>query len=466
LRSGALLLLLALPAAAEHALVELRCPDRVLYRVLRDLDRDGLDDLLLVNDEQAVLWRGRRGRLPADPDHTLRLPRGTALFDVGPPDAQPQRLVVRTAQGYWALNPGGDPERLPYASGPGLPVRPGNILWRGFFRDFDRDGQGDFMDVSLHGYTITFGGGGSVTLPPRLTELVDTDVDAASDRLVARYGLGDWTEGDFNGDRRPDFAVMTLNGLRVFPGDERGRFDPGLVMDLPLAEALDADLSFLDFNGDERTDVLAVRRRAGRAFVMIADAQRGLTAPRRIRLAFPGELRRPVVGDLDGDGDPDLALPYTARPSIQAAVRAVARGEAILKVPIFINRGGRACIPKRADRQISFPIRLRITTDSVGRILLGGLVVVEYRGDLDGDGRKDLLITAKPTLLGLHRGLPERIFEDEASRHVPIPDCSGFDAVLSDAADLNGDGRSDIILLYRGPDRLPDRLYVLLSRKK
>lgn len=460
------LALLAAAAAAEHSVVELRCPEKVSYRIVRDFEGDGLDDLLLVTHRDARLWRGRRGAFPAEADVSWRLPEGTALFDVGPPDAKRQRLVVRTAAAYWALGLDGKAERLPVASGPGLPAHPANILWRGFFGDFDRDGQGDFIDVSLYGYAIAFGGGGAVTLPPRLAETVDTRVNAASERLVARYGVGDWTAGDFNGDGHADFAVLTLNGLQVYPGDEQGRFNPAYVIGITLDEETDAELSFADFNGDGKTDVLAIRRAAGKACVTMADAQRGLLEPRRIRLTVPGHVRHPVAADLDGDGAPDLALPYTAKPSIQAGVRVVLRGEAILKVPIFRNRGGKVPFGARADRQISFPIRLRVSTDSTGRFMLGGLVVVEYGGDVTGDGRNDLLITARPDLLNVHRGKQGEIFEENPAATLPIPDCSAYDAVLSAAANLNGDDRSDIILLYRGSDRLPDRLYLLLSRKK
>jgi hypothetical protein len=461
------LALLAAVATAEHAIVELKCPEKVGYRVLRDLDGDGLDDLLLVTSTEARLWRGRRdAAFPAEADVSWRLPEGAALFDVGPPDAKRQRPVVRTAAAYWALNPDGGAERLENASGPGLPARPANILWRGFFGDFDRDGRGDFIDVSLYGYSIAFGGGDAVTLPPRLTETVDTRVNAASERLVARYGLGDWTAGDFNGDGRADFAVLTQNGLQVYPGDEQGRFDRAYVIGITLDEALDAELTFRDFNGDGQTDVLAVRRGAGKATVTMADKERGLLEPRRIRLTVPGHVRHLVAADLDGDGAPDLALPYTAKPSIQAGVRVVMRGEAILKVPIFRNRGGRLPFGARADRQISFPIRLRVSTDSAGRFMLGGLVVVEYGGDVTGDGRNDLLITARPDLLNVHRGVAGEIYREKPGATLPIPDCSAFDSVLSVAGNLNGDDRSDIILLYRGSDRLPDRLYLLLSRKK
>jgi len=467
-RRLAALLLAVAPALAAHELVELQCPAEVSYRVCRDLDGDGLADLLVVNGKQAWLWRGRReGPFPRAPDVRMELPPATALFDVGPPGGRPQRLVARTAEGYFALGPDGS-EKLPFASGPGLPPAPSNLLWRGFFRDFDGDGETDFLDLSLAGYAITFGGeaGDSVRLPPLLQEKADTRATATSGRAVARWALADWMGGDFTGDGHPDFAVLTPTGLLVYPGDAQGRFDAARSRALPIAEAEDADLLFEDLNGDARMDVIALQRWVGKATVLVADAERGLEDPYRIRLAIPGDLRAPVVADLDSDGRPDLALPYTGRPSVQAGVRAIVRGEAILKVPIFLNRGGRECIGQRADTQFAFPVRLRITTDSAGRLQLGGLLVVEYGGDLDGDGRKDLLVTLTPEELGVHRGRAGVVFEREPSERMTIPDCSDFDAVRTAAADLNGDGSSDIMLQYVGSGRRPDRLFLLLSGKK
>jgi len=385
---------------------------------------------------------------------------------VGPREAKEQALVVRTAGGYFALKPGGDPEALPHASGPGLPVAPSNVLWRSFFGDFDGDGKTDFLDVSLAGYTIAFAGGGEVRLPPLLLETAATRAAAASGKLVARYALGDWAHGDFDGDGRPDFAVLKGDGLRVYTGDESGHFDPARASEVPLPEAAEADLWFRDFNGDGFTDVLAIRGHEGVASLLLASAETGLAGASRLGFTVPGELRSPVLHDLDGDGRLDLALPYTARPSIEAAVRAIARGEAIVKVPVFLNRGGHACYAARADAQFAFPARLRISADSAGRIRIGGLIIVEYGGDLDGDGRTDLVVSVEPTSLGIFRGTAEGLFEKDPSSRVEIPDCSEYDAVYTAAARLNGDAASDMILHYAGAGLRPDRLFLLLSRKE
>jgi hypothetical protein len=457
------LLLLAGAAAGAPELLELPCPPKVSYRVYRDLDHDGLDDLLVVGEKAAWLWRGRED-FRREPDARLELPAGTAFFDVGPADAAEQALIARTAAGYFRLTPGAPPEPLPHPSGPGLPPAPANVLWRAFFGDFDADGKVDFLDVSLAGYTIAFGGGGDVRLPPLLLETATTRALAASGKLVARYALGDWTPGDFDGDGRPDFGVLGAKGLLVYAGDESGRFDPARVQEVELAEAADADLWFRDFSGDGRTDVLALRRKEGQAAVLVA-GEGGLGGAKRLGFSVPGELRQPVLADLDDDGRLDLALPYTARPSVEAAVRAIARGEAIVKVPVFRNRGGPGCFAPRADAQFAFPVRLRISSDTAGRIQLGGLLVVEYTGDVDGDGRTDLVVSLESTLLGVLRGVPEGLFETAPSQRIPIPDCSEYESVLSAAGRLNGDRASDIILHYAGAGRRPDRLFLLLSRK-
>ena len=452
--------LLIVLIVAQHEVTELRCPEQVNHRVARDLDGDGIDDLMVISGKEAWIWHGRRRGFPAGPDRRIRFEDGAAMFDV-----HGGELIVRYPERYRALYP--KPRTLPYASGPGLPPKAANILWRGFFRDLDQDKKLDFVDVSLDGYTITFGGGDKVTLPPHLMEKAGTDVDAISERLIARYALGDWTGGNFNGDLRPDFAVMTETGLLVYTGDARGRFDPARRIEIEIDEARDADLTFIDFNLDGKTDVLAVRRKQGKISVLIADPAKGLAAPpHRIRLALPGKMRYPVVTDLDGDKRPDLALPYIPKFTFEDAVRVLTRGEVLVKVPLFVNRGGKNCIPARADAQLTIPIRVRARVDEAGRIKLSGLVIVEYEGDLDGDGRRDLLVTETPEVLAVRRGVPVTVFHEEVLARISVPDCSAFDSVKSVAANLNGDKLSDIILHYRGAGGRADRLFVLLSRKK
>ncbi|MHC4956107.1 MAG: FG-GAP repeat domain-containing protein, partial [Planctomycetota bacterium] len=289
---------------------------------------------------------------------------------------------------------------------------------------------------------------------------------AVSARHVARYSLGAWTDGNFNGDLRPDFAVETDEGLLVYLGDAKGRFAPGRTLRVPIPEAKDSDLSYLDLNRDGQTDVLAVQRKSGRAVVFTASPTKGLLKPYRFELAVPGHMRYPVLTDLNGDGQPDLALPYVPKPGFADAVRVLARGEFMVRAPVFLNRGGRRPFAATADTRLTLPVRMRMQADATGRIRVSGLIIVEYGGDLDGDGRKDFVVTERTDRLAVYRGVPHTVFRDEVWKHIDIPDCAAFDTVQSAAADLNGDNRSDIILHYRGEGRRPDQVHLLLSRKK
>jgi len=468
MRILAKLLLVAAPAfGGEFDIVTLDCPARIDYRVTRDLDGDGTTDLLLVTAREAWFWNGRTGAFPKKPDVILKLPEGAALFDIGHVGVvKHEQLVVRTHDAYWSIPLTGDAQRLAMPSGPGLPVAPANVLWRGFFRDFDLDKKPDFIDVSLGGYRIRYGAGDEQVLPAQIVETVRTVGTAVSARRVARYAVQAWSDGNFNGDLRPDFAVETEQGLLVYTGDARGRFDAQRTITVSIPEAKESDLSYLDLNRDGQTDVLAVQRNKGKAIVLMASPTEGLAKPRRFEIVVPGRMRYPVLTDLDGDGLPDLALPYVPKPSFADAVRVLARGEFLVKAPVFLNRGGSRPFPALADTRLTLPVRVRMQADATGRIRLSGLIIVEYGGDLDGDGRKDFVVTEKTDELAVYRGVAQSVFRESVWIRIAIPDCASYDSVQSAAADLNGDKRSDMILLYRGQGRRPDQVHLLLSRKK
>jgi len=458
-----LLLAAAVTFAEEYDLVSVECPADVDYVVCRDLSGDGTEDLLLITAGEVWFWKGRTRGFPKKPDAVLKLPEGTALFDVG--DEQGGRLIVRTHDAYWNVPLEGAAERLKMTSGPGLPVAPANVLWRGFFRDLDLDKKQDFIDVSIDGYRIRYGAGDEQVLPAQVVETATTVGSAVSARRVARYALAAWSDGNFNGDLRPDFAVETEEGLLVYTGDSKGRFSAQRTLKIAIPDAKNSDLFYLDLNRDGQTDLVAVQRKKGLAIILVASTEEGLAKARRTELKVPGEMRYPVLTDLDGDHRPDLALPYVPRPSFADAVRVLARGEFLVKAPVFLNRGGARPFPAMADTRLTLPVRVRMQADATGRIRLSGLIIVEYEGDLDGDGRKDFVVTERTDRLAVYRGAAQSAFRETVWSHIAIPDCAAYDSVKSAAADLNGDQRSDIILLYRGQGRRPDAVHLLLSRK-
>ena len=107
--------LLFLLLVGQHEVTELNCPDQVDHRVARDLNGDGIDDLMVISGKAAWIWHGRANGFPAAPDQRIRLEDGAAMFDV-----YLGELIVRYPKHYKAMYP--KRRTLPYASGPGLPA--------------------------------------------------------------------------------------------------------------------------------------------------------------------------------------------------------------------------------------------------------------------------------------------------------------------------------------------------------
>ena len=463
-----LLLCCAAVAGMEFDIVELDGPEHVSYRILRDLDGDGLDELMLVTPTEIWLWNGRKEGLRPKPDRVLKLPAGAALFDVTDIDGTPQsrEILVRTGIGWWVVPTAGDPRRLGYPAGLGLPHNSKQILWRQLAADMDGDGKPEVVDVSLAGYQLFYGKDEPVILPPALRETVETTALHANERYRQRISIGSWVAGRFDKGPSLDFATVDAQGLRVFTGGDDGRFSRERSHRIHLPEAKEHRLEFVDFNGDGWMDVLAVNRPVGHAVVLMALEDWGLNDGRRLVLSVPGYMRYPVLDDLNGDGLPDLALPYVPSPSVGDGVRIFVRSEVRIKVPLFLNRGGKTPFRRTADRVLTLPVKVRLMTEASGRLSLGGVIVVEHEGDLDGDGRRDLLVSREPALLGIYRGVPETLFEEKPAATVAIPDPTEYAQIKSAAGELNGDRRSDILVHYQGRGDRRDKLVLLLSRKK
>ena len=82
-------------------------------------------------------------------------------------------------------------------------------------------------------------------------------------------------------------------------------------------------------------------------------------------------------------------------------------------------------------------------------------------GDYDGDGRKDLAIRTDGETLTIRRGMPGRAVWAAEGRDVPIPPVGDSPGVEGHAADLTGDGRDEVVLLYRKPHGGRDRVWVI-----
>lgn len=250
------------------------------------------------------------------------------------------------------------------------------------------------------------------------------------------YWVDDLALSDLNGDGKADLLVSFHAQqnvglpLRLLGGDGAGGFSdiasptfggpaPSVVMANQFVVA--------DFNGDARPDVFAVD--SGHDVnpwpgfhdtLLLSSGASGL------RLAPLGELNdmghAAAAGDIDGDGDLDI---YVANIHGQADIG-----------PYFVINNGAGGFAADTGRLPAAVARMQ------GQVYTTGVLA-----DFNGDGKADLFLGS----IGLDAGRPAVFWNDGAGRFSQKTDLPEIatDKVRTYtgavAADINGDGRLDIV---------------------
>jgi methionine-rich copper-binding protein CopC len=228
----------------------------------------------------------------------------------------------------------------------------------------------------------------------------------------AFFGPSAMVVADVNGDGRKDVLVgLRESGVEVLLQDAQGR----LVSTAFLASAQATVVRVADINGDGRLDVLGVRSEGDHVSVWLQRNDGTLGPETPVPWVHVGVVDM-AVGDVDGDGRPDIAL--------------AASGQG----PGF----GVLLARQRPDGSFGAPEVLNVSSTFGARTVL--------IADLNGDGRSDLaaadsiLATTVSFYLQQANGsfAPERLLTGFDRPHELI------------AADLNGDGRTDLVVAQSG----------------
>lgn len=225
---------------------------------------------------------------------------------------------------------------------------------------------------------------------------------------------------DLNHDGSSDLAIAGDGGIRFYSGIVSPTAPLSMPLTLALPERPDA-LASGDFSGDLRPDLAAVLPREG----SIRLWRSGLAGPQPVteHLPFPTAGYDALVsGDFNSDGYDDLA-------GLRGA------GTDPARVVVFLQGAG------------TFPISYTLTPE-VGIYQAHSLAV----GDLNSDGRDDLVVTAggeaPQAYLNVFLQTPGSDGYVLSSTPVVYPAVHLPSAVA--VADLNHDGREDVIVTHDG----------------
>ncbi len=447
---------LAFPAAVQAASPSyLAPPDTVSVGgtpdslAMADLDRDGHLDLATANattDTVTVLLGDGAGGFSRSEFPSGPQPRSVIAADLdgdGAPDLATgdQDRTVSVLRGDGA---GGfaAPVRLPV---PGIWPR----LAAG---DADGDGRPDLVatDTDLGRANVLLGAGGGAFSPGAVVDappvpsdlaLADLDGDGRLDlALTARQSRGlSWWRGDGTGafadpvslpgveecpfafasvavadvvgGGAPDLVAATGCGVRVWRGEGRGVFAPGVDHRL---EGVPLRTVAADMDGDGRRDLVSVRASpAGVSLLLNRGGGAFALSPVPV---VPGEPVAIAVGDLDEDGRLDIATANRGAASVAvmrgvvpAAPPAVIRpaAAALLGSLSVVRRGaGAAFAVVTLSRAAALRIGLSrvVSADARGPVRLRPLGAIALRRPA---GRSQIRLTGaldpRPLAPGLYR---------------------------------------------------------------
>ncbi len=451
---------------ADHSLVMITGEQRgaiVHSAVVGDLDADGYDDFVLVDP----------GNSGPQPSLDIQL-RGAAYVFYGrqPFEGEPNDQAQGGAGGSPGseVGAGGTPEPEPFPEPhTTLAADQADMIVRGVsgsasgLGDINGDGYDDFAfvtacsldldncDPALNGVHVFYGGTGRYSGEWRADEIGSHWVAPALTWQVR-------PAGDVNGDGYADMLVDT--------GALQEPINPVTYLVLGRTEPLD-DVTYDavfergevgltmgsagtgDVDGDGYDDILLPVGEASctaggiALFYGAADRFSGTLSPAQADASFTGQAIWYItgaIGDLDGDGYDELALPST-----------MVNGASDFPgyVPVIYGRPNRFSGPYQIEQVMDFSLHPRASVDGLAAC------------DLNGDGRRDLLLgDSKDETTGFQagslsvlRGSPQRLsgsFKVTSASALLYGQSDNETDLLgygtSGGGDINGDGYDDALV--------------------
>lgn len=304
----------------------------------------------------------------------------------------------------------------------------------------------------------------SFTLPGPMHAAAELQISYRSAAFSAGANPSAARIGDLDGDNLNDIAVVNLQGsLQLFFNNGAGSFERISLNGLWPSSTSTLDVDIGDLNGDGRNDIaVAFSTQTGAVSVLLNQGNRVFAAPVNYNLC--NSSRGVAIGDLDQDGDNDLADisqcsragillnngqgsfgfngTYGSGSSSKSIVLADFNRDGFKDIAYVNNvvSGSITVIYNNRNGAFGSPVRL----------YAGDLPDDVAVGDFDGDGTPDIAIANSyySQIIILYNDNPGGGFSG-------YTELTGADTPTSIApADFDGDGRTDLAVTSWGTSRL------------
>jgi hypothetical protein len=371
-------------------------------------------------------------------------------------------------------------------------------------RDIDGDGTLDLLLPALDGPAVYLGTGKGLNPAPAARLRMPGDRRSTDVKLWRTYPMP--RVQDLDGDRIPDLVIRPSQGggsRHLMRGTGGGRFAPLRTTPLDLCDTgtelrvadapADADpgledLEYVgDIDGDGRAEVVAITERdLGEDAGMRQELKAAKNPQQTVRLhhlrddmqiegaAFaefeamghPLDVELPNLTlqpfqDLDGDGRKEL-ITFSMDFSLLQVVRVLTTKKVSIGLEFHIwHQTPDGKFREVQGLDLTETLKLDLDDLKIGRF-------AEFAGDFDGDGRQEFIHLGRGKTVTLHRGQLGCTYAKKPDLTIEL-DEPIEDLALVRVRDLDGDGRSDLMITRAQPaggpgDASPVRLDLYLTR--
>ncbi|UCD85332.1 MAG: VCBS repeat-containing protein [Deltaproteobacteria bacterium] len=489
---------------AEFYPYELEVPGEIEEKLIFDLNQDGLKDLIILHtggkkEEQrflSIFLQEKRNGFSRRPFQTLEIKEGFSVFDVGDIIPNPGAEIVLldssgvsfyqqdSSRHYGKLTRLFESQNILANSGD-TEVRSLKFLW-----DLNGDGSSEILIPTLSGYQIYRKGNDGVFYPSQLIRL---DVPVTSDlgpeqgfgkkvdinRLIkirpyltgitVSYQIPSLFVEDFNGDDRKDLVGLCNNELSIFlqrpdgsiPEHPDRKIKRSLLTEKEKKLAFAGEsMVFADLNGDKIMDLIVSKYGAkgdrGSINRYLYFGQNDLHFNEYPDQILFSENIEPQFGiiDLNNDGKLDLVIPFFKARITQALKVIVQNKIKILFSFYLLGEDGKYPQQRSSFKVIDYQIKV-FDINLFGKEFRP---LISTLGDFNGDGYPDLASDNGQDHILIFRGSEKGEFGRQPDQIIKSPSTFSYDI-----DDLNGNGRSDIILYYSDSKQETSMLRVLLT---